>query len=79
MILTTHKIGKIRFPDAMVAFDLEGPGGNAFAIMADVGQALRKAGATDVERHEFFHDAMEEDVSLLVVCRRWVTVPWSYG
>jgi len=75
MILTTHKIGKIRFPDAMVAFDLEGPGGNAFAIMADVGQALRKVGASHDVRRQFFDEAMEDDYeNLLAVCRRWVTV-----
>ena len=75
MILTTHKTSKIRFPEATVMLELEGPGGNAIAIMADVGQALRKVGATDAEIRQFLGEAMTGNYeNLLAVCKRWVTV-----
>jgi hypothetical protein len=53
--------------------DIDGPDGNAFAIMAKVAKALRKAGATEQEISQYTMDSMSGDYdNLLAAADRWV-------
>ena len=49
--------------------------GNAFAILANVGKALRKANVDAAEINQFKTEAMSGDYdNLLQTCMKWVTV-----
>ena len=54
---------------------LIGNDGNAFAVMGAVTSALRKAGYTNEEVHEYQSQAMSGDYNnLLAVSMRWANV-----
>ena len=54
---------------------LTGNDGNAFAVMGAVTRALRKAGYTNEEVHEYQSQAMSGDYNnLLAVSMRWANV-----
>ena len=54
---------------------LTGNDGNAFAVMGAVTSALRKAGYTNEEVHEYQSQAMSGDYNnLLAVSMRWALV-----
>jgi hypothetical protein len=54
---------------------LTGEDGNAFAVMGAVTSALRKAGYTNEEVHEYQSQAMSGDYNnLLAVSMRWANV-----
>jgi len=58
-----------------VSVELVGRDGNAFAILGRVDGALRRAGATDEERHQFFEEATSGDYGhLLRTVMEWVEV-----
>ena len=62
-----------KYPDVKVK--LAGEDGNAFAIMARVTGAMRKAGIDKAERDAFTFEAMAGDYdNLLRVCMKWVEV-----
>jgi len=65
--------GQVKFPNVEV--QLVDEDGNAFAIISRVSRALRKGGATDAERKEFFDEATGGDYdNVLQTCIRWVEV-----
>ena len=54
---------------------LTGEDGNAFAILARVTRAMRRAGISDEERDAFYAEATSGDYDhLLATCMRWVDV-----
>ncbi len=62
-----------KYPNVIVEMDIDGPDGNAFAIMAKVAKALRKAGATEQEISQYTMDSMSGDYdNLLAAADRWV-------
>ena len=62
-----------KYPNVIVEMDLDGPDGNAFAIMAKVSKALRNAGATKEEISQYTMDSMSGDYdNLLAAADRWV-------
>ena len=62
-----------KYPE--VGVQLSGEDGNAFAIMARVTGAMRKAGIDKAERDAFMKEAMAGDCdNLLQVCMKWVEV-----
>jgi hypothetical protein len=62
-------------PKYNIEVQLSGNDGNAFAIMAAVGRALRKAGATDAEISMYQQQSMSGDYdNLLRVASDWVEV-----
>jgi hypothetical protein len=53
--------------------DIDGPDGNAFAIMGRVQAALKKAGATKEELTQYSMDSMSGDYeNLLATADKWV-------
>ena len=63
----------VKFPNVEV--QLIGEDGNAFSIISRVSRALRKGGATDAERKEFFDEAVSGDYDhVLQTCMEWVEV-----
>jgi hypothetical protein len=64
---------KPKYPNAIVIMDIDGPDGNAFAIMGRVSAALKKAGATKEEISQYTMDSMSGDYdNLLAAADRWV-------
>jgi hypothetical protein len=64
---------KPKYPNAIVIMDINGPDGNAFAIMGRVSAALKKAGATKEEISQYTMDSMSGDYdNLLAAADRWV-------
>ena len=62
-----------KYPNVIVEMDIDGPDGNAFAIMGRVQAALRKAGATKEELNQYTMDSMSGDYdNLLATADRWV-------
>ena len=62
-----------KYPNAIVIMDIDGPDGNAFAIMGRVQAALKKAGATKEELAQYSMDSMSGDYdNLLAAADRWV-------
>lgn len=62
-----------KYPNITVTMDLDGPDGNAFAIMGRVQAALRKAGATKEELAQYSMDSMSGDYDhLLAAQSKWV-------
>ena len=62
-------------PKYNIEVQLSGNDGNAFAIMAAVGRALRNAGATDAEISMYHQQSMSGDYdNLLRVASDWVEV-----
>jgi hypothetical protein len=62
-----------KYPNVIVEMDIDGPDGNAFAIMGRVQAALRKAGATKEELTQYSMDSMSGDYeNLLATADRWV-------
>jgi len=56
-----------------VILELMGNDGNAFAVMGAVTSALRKAGRTNEEVHEYQSQAMSGDYNhLLAISMQWV-------
>jgi len=63
----------IKYPDIKVK--LTGEDGNAFAILAAVGKALRKAGVDAADIEQFKTEAKSGDYdNLLQTCMKWVVV-----
>ncbi|MBT6051399.1 MAG: hypothetical protein HOG49_31755 [Candidatus Scalindua sp.] len=63
----------MKYPDIKV--QLTGNDGNAYAILANVGKALKRANVDAAEIASFKHEAMFGDYDhLLQTCMRWVTV-----
>lgn len=62
-----------KYPNVIVEMDIDGPDGNAFAIMGRVQAALKKAGATKEELNQYTMDSMSGDYdNLLATADRWV-------
>jgi hypothetical protein len=62
-----------KYPNVIVAIDLDSPDGNAFSIMATVSRALRNAGATKEEVSQYTMDSMSGDYdNLIAVQSKWV-------
>jgi ribosomal protein S9 len=62
-----------KYPNITVTMDLDGPDGNAFAIMAAVSKALRNAGATKEELTQYSMDSMSGDYDNLIAAQSlWV-------
>jgi ribosomal protein S9 len=62
-------------PKYNVTVQLTGEDGNAFAIMAAVSKALRKAGASKEEISQYTMDSMSGDYdNLLRTADKWVVV-----
>ena len=62
-----------KYPNVIVEMDIDGPDGNAFAIMGRVQAALKKAGATKEELAQYSMDSMSGDYeNLLATADRWV-------
>ena len=62
-----------KYPNIIITMDLNGPDGNAFAIMGAVQKALRNAGATKEEISQYTMDSMSGDYdNLLAAADRWV-------
>jgi hypothetical protein len=62
-----------KYPNITVTMDLDGPDGNAFAIMGRVQAALKKAGATKEEITQHSMDSMSGDYDNLIAAQsRWV-------
>ena len=62
-----------KYPHVIVEMDIDGPDGNAFAIMGRVSAALKKAGATKEEINQYTMDSMSGDYeNLLAAADRWV-------
>jgi hypothetical protein len=58
-----------------VTVKLVGNDGNAFAIMAAVSKAIRKAGATAEEVEQYMNESMSGDYNnLLRTAMKWVNV-----
>jgi len=63
----------VKYPDIKVK--LVGNDGNAFAILGNVKNALRKAKVPAEEINQFMNEAMSGDYNnLLCTCTRWVDV-----
>ena len=63
-----------KYPNVIVTLDLNGPDGNAFAIMGAVQKALRNAGATKEELAQYSMDSMSGDYDNLIAAQsKWVT------
>jgi hypothetical protein len=62
-----------KYPNVIVEMDIDGPDGNAFAIMGRVQAALKKAGATKEELAQYSMDSMSDDYeNLLAAADKWV-------
>jgi hypothetical protein len=62
-----------RYPQVKV--QLTGKDGNAFAVLAAVVNAMRRAGVSQAEKTKFHEEATSGDYDhLLATCTRWVTV-----
>lgn len=62
-----------KYPNVIVEMDIDGPDGNAFAIMGRVQAALKKAGATKEELNQYSMDSMSGDYeNLLATADKWV-------
>jgi hypothetical protein len=62
-----------KYPNVIVEMDIDGPDGNAFAIMGRVQAALKKAGATKEELAQYSMDSMSGDYeNLLAMADKWV-------
>lgn len=65
--------GDVKYPDVHV--QLTGESDNAFAILGNVRQALKKAGVSKAEVDSFLSDAKSGDYDhLLQTCMRYVDV-----
>ncbi len=63
----------VRFPEAIVAIELDGPQGNAFAVIGTCMRAMREVGATSHDISKFQAEAISGDYEhALDVCREWV-------
>jgi hypothetical protein len=63
----------VKFPNAKVR--LTGADGNAFSIMGEVSEALKRAGATQAQINEYVDESMSGDYDhLLQTTMRWVEV-----
>ena len=68
-------VDEVKYPRVVVTIPDSGPGGNSFAIMANVQRALRRAGVPQEEIEVYKKQAMSGDYdNLLNVTERWVTV-----
>ena len=64
---------EVKYPEVKV--QLVGEDGNAFAIMARVGSALKKAGVSEEEINEYYAESKSGDYdNLLQTACRWVSV-----
>ena len=62
-----------KYPNITVTMDLDGPDGNAFAIMGRVQRALKNAGATEQELAQYSMDSMSGDYDNLIAAQSlWV-------
>jgi hypothetical protein len=62
-----------KYPNITVTMDLDGPDGNAFAIMGRVQRALKNAGATEQELAQYSMDSMSGDYDNLIAAQsKWV-------
>ena len=62
-----------KYPNITITMDLDGPDGNAFAIMGRVSAALKNAGATKEEVAQYSMDSMSGDYDNLIAAQSlWV-------
>jgi hypothetical protein len=62
-----------KYPNIIITMDLDGPDGNAFAIMGRVQGALKRAGATNEELAQYSMDSMSGDYDNLIAAQsKWV-------
>ena len=62
-----------KYPNINIQMDLDGPDGNAFAIMGRVQGALKRAGATEQELAQYSMDSMCGDYDNLIAAQsKWV-------
>jgi hypothetical protein len=62
-----------KYPNIIIAMDLDSPDGNAFAIMGRVQRALKNAGATEQELAQYSMDSMSGDYDNLIAAQsKWV-------
>jgi hypothetical protein len=62
-----------KYPNINIQMDLDGPDGNAFAIMGRVQRALKQAGATEQELAQYSMDSMCGDYDNLIAAQsKWV-------
>lgn len=68
-----------KYDDIYVGVDLNGPGGNAFAIVASVIRGLKSARVSNSDIEKFKADALSGDYDhLKEVCSQWVDIEF-YG
>ena len=64
-----------KYEGITVVVDLDGPGGNAFAVLGAVNRELRRNRVPNHECDQFITDATSADYPyLLFVCEEWVTM-----
>ena len=64
-----------KYPEIEVVLYLDGPGGNAFAVLGAVQKAMRRGGIAKEERDVFLDEATAGDYDyLLDTCYEWVAV-----
>ena len=69
------RIERKKMPKYNIEVQLSGNDGNAFAVMAAVRNALKRAGATDAEISLYQQESMSGDYdNLLRVANEWVEV-----
>ena len=69
------RIERKKMPKYNIEVQLSGNDGNAFAVMAAVRNALKRAGATDAEISLYQQESMSGDYdNLLRVANQWVEV-----
>ena len=62
-----------KYPNVTVVMDIDGPDGNAFAIMGAVSKALKNAGVSKEEITAYSMDSMSGDYeNLLATADKWV-------
>jgi hypothetical protein len=62
-----------KYPNITITMDLDGPDGNAFAIMGRVSAALKNNGATKEEVAQYSMDSMSGDYDNLIAAQSlWV-------
>jgi hypothetical protein len=62
-----------KYPNITITMDLDGPDGNAFAIMGRVSAALKNNGASKEEVAQYSMDSMSGDYDNLIAAQSlWV-------
>jgi len=65
-------------PKYNIKVQLSGNDGNAYAVMASIRSALKRAGADEADISLYTQESMSGDYdNLLRVANEWVTVQWA--